>query len=61
MSDELERIQKEAAMTYSRYYPSICLEKLINKKNILSQDSRHFERDLNPGRPECKTTALQLE
>jgi hypothetical protein len=28
MTDELERIWREAVMAYSRYYPSICLEGL---------------------------------
>jgi hypothetical protein len=31
MNDELERIWKEMLVSYGRYYPSICLNKLKRK------------------------------
>jgi hypothetical protein len=47
MNDELERIWKEAPVAYSRYYPSICLEKLRKTTKTLSQNSRSPVRDSN--------------
>jgi hypothetical protein len=37
MSDDLERIWKEAAMAYSKYYPGICLDGLRKTTENLSQ------------------------
>jgi hypothetical protein len=49
MINELERIWKEAAVVYSRYYPGTCFVGLRKITNNLSQDSRSPGRDLNPG------------
>jgi hypothetical protein len=50
--DELERIWKEAAMAYPRYYPEIFLGWLRKTRKNLSQDFRFPGRDLNRTLPE---------
>jgi hypothetical protein len=60
MVDELERIWKEAAVVYSRYYPGICLEWLMNLTKSLCEDNWCLNRDSNGARLEYKARALPL-
>jgi hypothetical protein len=38
MTDELERIGKEAIVTYSRYFPGVSLKRLKKNPGHLSQE-----------------------
>jgi hypothetical protein len=58
MSDELERIWKEAVVSLLRYYRGILLERLRKITKNLSQDSRCPGRNLNPAPPEYGSRAL---
>jgi hypothetical protein len=58
MVDELERIWKEAVMTWLRYYPGIYLGELRRTMKDLSQKSRCPSIDSNRERPEYKSWVL---
>lgn len=58
MVDELERIQKEVIVVYSRYYPGICLEGLRKTTKTLSEENLCLGRDSNPVLTKYKTTVL---
>jgi hypothetical protein len=47
MTDELERICKEAVMAWMKYYPSIYLEELKKSVENLNQDSLSLSQDSN--------------
>jgi hypothetical protein len=57
MIDELERIWKEAVVTYSRYYRGTYLAGLRNTKKFLSRDSQ----DSNQAPTEYNSRALPLD
>jgi hypothetical protein len=52
MNRELERIWKEAVVTYLKYYPGT-VQTFIQKSQCRAQDS-------NPSPTECNTGVLQL-
>jgi hypothetical protein len=58
--DGLEKILKEAVVTYSRSGPSIFLEELRKTSKNLSQDSRCPDQDTNRAPTEYKSRALPL-
>jgi hypothetical protein len=60
MTDELERIQKEAIMTWLGHYPAICLEQLTTTMKDSSQGGWHEGHDLNSVLPEYKSTSFRL-
>jgi hypothetical protein len=51
MKDELEKTLKEVVVVYSRYYPSIWLDRLSVHTEEVNQDLVYMVRDSCPGLP----------
>jgi hypothetical protein len=58
--NELERCGRKRSWPNLRYYPDICLGKVMKTKNNLNQDSWCLDGDMNRSSSERMSEALPL-